>query len=207
MPFRAGPHVTNAMLKAIYGDKLFGLYLAALVQVGDILLPQLKDDIMPTIVPVGIDQDPHIRLTRDLSRHFKKDGKDIFKPGATYHKLLPGLDDITQKMSKSRPDSYFLFNEDPKSIKHKIMNAFTGGQGNKEDQMKLGGNPERCMIYMIMQYLFEDDDNKLQDRYIRCRGGMLCGTCKKEVLEKVLGFVKAHNEKKAKMRPLAEKLI
>lgn len=207
MPFRAGPHVTNAMLKAIYGDKLFGLYLAALVQVGDILLPQLKDDVMPTVVPVGIDQDPHIRLTRDLSRHFKKDGKELFKPGATYHKLLPGLDDITQKMSKSRPDSYFYFEDDPKSIKHKIMNAFTGGQGNKEDQMKLGGNPEKCMIYMIMQFLFEDDDAKLQDRYIRCRGGLLCGTCKKEVLDKVLSFVKAHNEKKGAFRPIAEKLL
>jgi tryptophanyl-tRNA synthetase len=73
--------------------------------------------------------------------------------------------------------------------------------------MKLGGNPEKCMIYMIMQFLFEDDDAKLQDRYIRCRGGLLCGTCKKEVLDKVLSFVKAHNEKKGAFRPIAEKLL
>ncbi|MCP4763327.1 MAG: tryptophan--tRNA ligase, partial [archaeon] len=145
MPFEAGRHVTNAMLKAIYGDKIFGLYLASLVQVGDILLPQLKDEIMPTVVPVGIDQDPHIRLTRDLSRHFKKNGKQIFKPGSTYHKFMPGLDDVTKKMNKSRPNSYFYFDEEQKSIRKKIMGAFTGGRINKEEQLKLGGQPENCM--------------------------------------------------------------
>ena len=138
MPFNAGQHVTNAMIQAIYGKRKFALYMAALVQVGNILLPQLRDQIMPTVVPVGIDQDPHLRLTRDLSRFFNKDGQTLFKPAATYHKLMPGLDDVTQKMSKSRPESYFNFDDDPKSIKSKIMNAMTGGQGNKEDQARLG---------------------------------------------------------------------
>ncbi|MHA1340292.1 MAG: tryptophan--tRNA ligase [Promethearchaeota archaeon] len=208
MPYRVGCHVTNAMMKAIYGDKPFGLYLAALVQVGDILLPQLKDEIMPTVVPVGIDQDPHIRLTRDLSRHFKKDGKPLFKPGSTYHKLMPGLDDITKKMNKSRPNSYFTFDEDPKIIRKKIVNAFTGGRRNKDEQIKYGGRPERCMIYKMMEYLFEEDDSALSDRYIRCTSGkLLCGTCKKEVAEYILGFIAEHNKKKAELLSMAEKML
>ncbi|MHA1520946.1 MAG: hypothetical protein ACTSRK_12250, partial [Promethearchaeota archaeon] len=127
MPYTAGRHVTSNMMRAIYGEREFALYMAALVQVGDILMPQLRDDVMPTVVPVGIDQEPHIRLVRDLTKHFSKTiinsetGKEekvpFFKPAATYHKLLPGLDDINKKMSKSRPNSYFNLGDDPKSIK------------------------------------------------------------------------------------------
>ncbi|MFX1453192.1 MAG: tryptophan--tRNA ligase, partial [Promethearchaeota archaeon] len=71
--FKVGRLLTQNMVNAIYGEKPFGLYLAALVQCGDIILPQVKDGAQPTIVPVGIDQDPHIRLTRDLTRrHYKE---------------------------------------------------------------------------------------------------------------------------------------
>ena len=41
---------------------------APMVQVGDIVHPQLEDygGLRPIVVPVGIDQDPHLRLTRDI---------------------------------------------------------------------------------------------------------------------------------------------
>ncbi len=217
MVFMAGRHVTNNMMKAIYGDRDFALYMAALVQVGDILLPQLMDGPMPTLVPVGIDQDPHLRLVRDLTRHFKyikknrKTKKEIssplFKPAATYHKLLPGLDDVTKKMSKSRPNSYFNLGDDPIEIEKKLKRAFTGGRGNKEEQKKLGGVPEKCMIYKLLQIHFQPDDNKLQDRYLRCKDGMLCGTCKKESIQIIMDFINEHNEKKQEMVPLAKEIL
>ena len=42
---------------------------APLVQAGDILHPQLDEfgGIRPIVVPVGVDQDPHLRLTRGLA--------------------------------------------------------------------------------------------------------------------------------------------
>ncbi|MHA1585613.1 MAG: tryptophan--tRNA ligase [Promethearchaeota archaeon] len=217
MPFIAGRYVTNNQMRAIYGEHPFALYIAALVQVGDILMPQLVHGPMPTVVPVGIDQDPHIRLTRDLTRHFSKKDSDpktgkitesvFFKPGATYHKLLPAINDITLKMSKSLPNSYFNFDDDPKSIKKKIMGAFTGGRRNKEEHQKLGGIPERCMVYKLMEYHFEPSDEALADRYQRCKGGMLCGQCKKEVATRILEYVEDHNEKKKKFIPIAEKML
>ncbi|MHA1718754.1 MAG: tryptophan--tRNA ligase [Promethearchaeota archaeon] len=218
MVYMAGRHVTNNMMKAIYGDRDFALYMAALVQVGDILLPQLKDGPMPTLVPVGIDQDPHLRLVRDLTRHFKYTKKKkqktkkvtpkpLFKPAATYHKLLPGLDDVTKKMSKSRPNSYFNLGDDPLEIEKKLKRAFTGGRGNKEDQKKLGGIPEKCMIYKLLQIHFQPDDKKLQDRYLRCKNGMLCGTCKKEAIQIIMDFIKEHNEKKEEMIPIAKEML
>lgn len=217
MPFIAGKYVTNNQMRAIYGEHPFALYIAALVQVGDILLPQLKQGVMPTVVPVGIDQDPHIRLTRDLTKYFHFEKKDpetgkikeekLFKPAATYHKLLPAINDITAKMSKSLPNSYFNFDDDPKVIKKKLMGAYTGGRRNAEEQKKLGGIPERCMIYKLMEYHFQPDDEKLQDRYMRCRGGMLCGTCKKEVVSIILAYIEEHNRKKQDYVQLARNML
>ncbi len=209
MVFDAGAHVTMNMMKAIYGeDKSFGLYNAALVQVGDIYLPQLKDEIQPTVVPVGIDQDPHIRLSRDLAKYFTKNGQTIMKPCSTYHKLMPALDDITKKMSKSRPNSYFKFSDPPQEIKKKIMGAYTGGRGSAEEQRRLGGEPERCMIFKILNFHFEPDDKALNDLYTECRSGqLLCGQCKKRCADKVLAVIKEHNEKKVETVKLAEKIL
>ena len=69
-----GRGVTLATMKAIYGERHMGLYLSSLIQAGDILLPQLKEfgGPKPTVVPVGIDQDPHLRLTRDLAFKFRQ---------------------------------------------------------------------------------------------------------------------------------------
>ena len=92
-------------------------------------------------------------------------------------------------------------------MQKKLQNAFTGGRGNAEEHKKLGGIPENCMIYKIMEWHFEPDDKALQDRYIRCRGGLLCGYCKKEVIEKVLAFVADHNQRKKANIPIAEKIL
>jgi len=213
--FKVGRLLTQNMVNAIYGEKPFGLYLAALIQVGDIVLPQLMDGPQPTVVPVGIDQDPHIRLTRDLTRRYykeKMEGKKIvepafFLPGATYHRLLPGLDG-TDKMSKRNPNSYFTFNEPIESITKKVRGALTGGRRNKKEQQELGGEPQKCMIYKILMYHFEDDDEKLAENFEQCvKGELLCGECKKNAVEKVVSFIEAHEEKKEKLVDKARKIL
>ncbi len=207
--------VTQNMLNAIYGEKTFGLYMAALIQCGDIILPQILDGPQPTIVPVGIDQDPHIRLTRDLTRRYykeiKKDSKIIqesfFLPGATYHKLLAGLDG-SEKMSKRTPNSYFTFNEPIELIVKKVKGAFTGGRRNKKEQQELGGQPQICMIYKILMYHFEEDDEKLAERFERCvTGNLLCGECKSSCVEKVVKFIEDHRKKKEKLIDRAREIL
>jgi tryptophanyl-tRNA synthetase len=207
--------VTMNMLRAIYGEKDFGLYLSAMIQVGDILLPQVREGVQPTVVPVGIDQDPHIRLTRDLTRRYykekKKDGKivqeEFFLPSATYHYLLPGLDG-SDKMSKRNPNSYFTFNEPLESIERKVRGALTGGRRNKQEQIELGGEPQKCMIYKILMYTFEEDDEKLAQDFTRCiHGELLCGEHKRECVEKVINFVKNHRKKKEKFIDIAREIL
>ena len=204
--FKVSRLVTQNMLNAIYGEKNFGLYLAALVQVGDINLPQVLDGPQPVIVPVGIDQDPHIRLTRDLTRRYYKD-KKFFLPGATYHKLLAGLDG-TDKMSKRNPNSYFTFNEPLESIEKKIKSALTGGRRNQKEQRELGGEPQKCMIYKILMYHFEPDDEKLAEEFEGCvKGELMCGEHKRTCIERVLEFINDHRKKKEKLIDKAKELL
>ena len=72
MAYQLGRKVNFSTMKAIYGmddQTNMSHMFAPLVQVGDILHVQLEKygGPRPTIVPVGIDQDPHIRLTRDIA--------------------------------------------------------------------------------------------------------------------------------------------
>ncbi|MHA2008876.1 MAG: tryptophan--tRNA ligase [Promethearchaeota archaeon] len=202
--FQVSRLVTQNMLNAIYGERTFGLYLSSLIQVGDIVLPQIMDGPQPTIVPVGIDQDPHIRLTRDLTR---RNYKKFFLPGATYHYLLAGIDG-SEKMAKRNPNSRFSFNEPLDSIERKIKGALTGGRKNLKEQRELGGEPQKCMIYKILMYHFEEDDEKLAKDFELCvKGELMCGDHKNECVEKVVKFMEKHHKKKEKLIDTARKLL
>jgi len=71
-----GRKVNWSEMLAIYGfngSTNMSHILSPLIQVGDILHVQLEKygGIRPTLVPVGVDQDPHIRLTRDIADAFR----------------------------------------------------------------------------------------------------------------------------------------
>ena len=70
--FQLGKRTNLSELEAIYGfDGSTNLahVQAPLVQAGDILHPQMEEfgRLRPIVVPVGVDQDPHLRLTRGLA--------------------------------------------------------------------------------------------------------------------------------------------
>ncbi len=72
LAYALGLHVNMSQMRAIYGfeDSVKLAHLnAPLMQAGDILHVQRAEfgGPRPTVVPVGVDQDPHIRLTRDLA--------------------------------------------------------------------------------------------------------------------------------------------
>jgi tryptophanyl-tRNA synthetase len=72
LAFELSAEVNWSELKAIYGfiseTTLAKMYVTS-IQAADILQPQLKEygGPKPVVIPVGADQDPHIRLTRDLA--------------------------------------------------------------------------------------------------------------------------------------------
>lgn len=76
LAYKLGRKVNWSTLKAIYGfgdQTNLAHVFSPLVQVGDILHVQLEKygGPRPTLVPVGVDQDPHMRLTRDVAASFR----------------------------------------------------------------------------------------------------------------------------------------
>jgi len=200
--------VTHSMMKAIYGPRTFGLYISALYQAGDIMLPQLPSfgGPKPVVVPVGVDQDPHIRLARDLARKYSRDF-GFLPPSATYHKLAKSLTGDT-KMSKRDPMNLLTLRDDSALVEQKIRNALTGGRETVELQRKLGGIPERCSVYDTYLYHFAYDDKLVRTVYEECRGGeRICGDCKNQAIEIAKKFLREHGQKREDKLEEAEQLL
>jgi len=199
--------VTFNELKAIYGDLTPGKIFSIITQAADILHPQLEEfgGPRPTVVPVGADQDSHMRLTRDLAFRFRKEFKFIL-PSSTYHKFMHGLHG--GKMSSSDPKSYIALTDDFETVKERIMNSKTGGRSTAKEQKEKGGIPEDCMIYELFLYHLVDDDNELEEIYRDCKsGGRKCGECKKICAEMMIEFLKEHQKKRREARKVVERIL
>jgi tryptophanyl-tRNA synthetase len=195
-------------LKAIYGERPIGLYLSAFVQAGDILLPETRtfDGPKPVLVPVGADQDPHIRLTRDIAQKHAVDFGFV-PPSSIYHKLVRSLKGDT-KMSKREPMTMLTLSDTPEEAKKKVLNAFTGGRTTVEEQRRLGANPNICPVFDLYLYHFVDDDSIVETVHDECvSGARLCGECKLQAMGYVESFLGKHQEKREKMTPKAEELL
>jgi tryptophanyl-tRNA synthetase len=195
-------HSTFNEVKGVYGEISPGKMMAALLQGADMYHAQLKEfegKPIPTIIPVGIDQDPHIRLARDIARRF--DNK-LIPISSSYNLFLPGLKG--GKMSASDPNSFIAFTDTPAQIKNKINKyAFSGGQKTLEEHRKKGGNPDVDVSFQYLR-LFEEDDKKLEEIYEKYKSGeMLTGELKKYAIEKIVEFMKEHQKK----RKAAEKIV
>ncbi len=204
-------NITYNMIKAIYGEQAFGAYQSALIQAGDILLPQLKQYEGPclTVTPVGLEQAPHARLTRDLAR------KQLFRehygfkmPSFTFHQILGSLDG-GDKMSKSAGHSFMLtLSETSKSLKKKIALVFTGGRETKQEQLELGGRPDICRVFDLYRFFFMNREDELKKRQKECKTGkILCGECKQDLFSRACKFIEKHQTKKESKFDLAKQIL
>ncbi|AFL65993.1 tryptophan--tRNA ligase [Desulfurococcus amylolyticus] len=201
--------ITTAEMEAIYGDINPGKIMAALTQSADILHLQLDKygGYKYIVVPVGADQDPHLRLTRDIADRFEQE-LGLKRPSSIYHKLLRGLDG--NKMSKSRPEYAIHLDDDPETAEKKLANALTGGRATAEEQRRLGGEPWKCSIFELYVYHLIDDEKELKERYDECvNGKILCGQCKRIAAEKLRKLLIEHQKrfKEVITSGIAEKIL
>lgn len=201
--------ITQAEMEAIYGDLAPAKIMAALTQVADILHLQLDEfgGYKYIVVPVGVDQDPHIRLARDLADRFEHELR-LVRPSALYHKLIRGLDG--NKMSKSRPEYAIHLNEPLEIAEKKVMNALTGGRATAEEQRRLGGEPWKCTVFELYTYHLVKDDKYLEEIRQECiTGKVLCGFCKRRAVEMLKELLKFHQEnlKDVLERRIVEKVV
>jgi len=199
--------VTFNELSGIYGELTTGKIFSTMTQAADILHPQLKEfgGPRPVVVPVGVDQDPHLRLTRDLATRFQNEFKFI-TPASTYHKFMEGLQG--GKMSSSDPNSYIALTEKPEDARKKIMSAKTGGRATIAEQKGKGGIPEECTVYDFFLYHLVDDDKELEKIYGDCKAGkQVCGECKKICADMVMKFLEEHQKKREKVGEIAKNIL
>jgi tryptophanyl-tRNA synthetase len=154
---------------------------------------QAADIIMykPSGVPVGIDQVPHVEITREIARRFNFLYGEVFpEPEAILTKTpkILGLD--RRKMSKSYNNAIFL-SDKPDVISSKVSAMVTDPQRARKNDP---GDPDVCNVFEF--HLIYSEDATCGDINQKCRKAEIgCVECKK---------IMAKNLSKA-LEPIREK--
>lgn len=148
-------------------------------------------------VPVGIDQVPHVELSRDIVRRFNNIYKTDFfvepKPLLTEIPLMKGVDG--NKMGKSFNNDIKI-SDDEKTTEKKIMSAITDRSRLKRDDP---GHPEDCEVVYDYWKIFADKA-KAEEIDGLCRMGQIgCAQCKKELAKRVNEMLAPIREKRREL--------
>ncbi|MBX8632991.1 MAG: tryptophan--tRNA ligase [Candidatus Thermoplasmatota archaeon] len=198
---KVSKRVTFSTAKAVFGfdnsTNIGSIFFTSIQSVPAFLESELKGENVPCLIPCGIDQDPHFRVTRDVAPAL-----GYFKPALIHCKMLPGL--TGGKMSSTGEAAIYTTDTDA-AITKKIMNAFTGGRATVEEQRRLGANPDICPVYHHYEFLFEPDPAKLKKIEEDCRSGaLLCGDCKANLLSKVKLFMTQHRKNRERASEIVD---
>ena len=202
--------ITYSTAKSAFGltpEKNIGWSFYPAMQAAHILFPQFFRGKHLSVVPVGIDQDPFIRLTRDISEH-KEIG--FLKPCALHSKFLPSLyGDAKMSSSDSLGNNLIYLTDDEKTVKNKINKyAFSGGGATLEEHKKNGGNTQIDVCFQYLKYIFEEDDEKLEEIKKDYESGkMLTGELKKYTIEKINNFLEKHRKKRKEAENIFDEFI
>ena len=148
---------------------------------------------VPCLIPMGIDQDPYFRMTRDIAHRMK-----YMKPSCIHSKFIPALQGANGKMSASDPKSAIFLTDTSDEIKSKINKyAFSGGKDTAEEQKKFGANLDIDVSYQYLKFFMEDDANLLEIGEKYKKGEMLTGEIKAILIGIVQAFVMKHQKARA----------
>ena len=149
-----------------------GLFTYPVLMAADILL------FGTHFVPVGLDQQQHLEITRDVAMVFNKTYGDILTiPEAVIREevmTIPGIDG--KKMSKSYNNVIPIFapsNEILKRVKRIVTDSL------RPEEPK---DPDACNIFAIYQH-FADADAVAAKRKRYLEGGLAYGAMKQELFE------------------------
>ena len=140
-------------------------------------------------VPVGVDQLPHVELTREIARRFNFLYKEIFpvpEPLLTEVPKLLGIDG--RKMSKSYNNSIYLRDRGD-VLRQKVSSMFTDPQRMRK---KDPGRPEICNAFAFHQiYSPSSEVDEISDGCKKANIG--CVECKKRLAQRILeGMAPVH---------------
>jgi len=200
--------ITFSTVKASFGfnetTNIGSIFYTSMQAVPAFLPSVLKGKNIPCLIPLGIDQDPHFRVSRDVMPKL-----GFYKPAILHSVFLPPLTGMGGKMSASKKESAIYTTDSPRQVENKIRKyAFSGGQATLSEHKKKGGNPDIDVSYQYLKMFFEPDDKKLQQIYDTYKSGELSTAEIKEILiEKINKFLKAHQQARKKASKQVDKFI
>ena len=164
----------------------YGFLGYPVLQAADILI--YKADF----VPVGVDQLPHLELTREIGRRFNSFYGDVLpepQPLLTQYPKLLGTDG--RKMSKSYNNCLYL-SDTPEEITKKVMAMITDpARVRRQDP----GNPDICPLYTLDQIFAPKEwcDHVKRE----CpKAGIGCVDDKRELLKHLLEYLRPLQERR-----------
>jgi tryptophanyl-tRNA synthetase len=153
----------------------YGFLGYPLLQTADIIIYRAK------YVPVGIDQVPHLEISREIARRFNNLYKEIFpEPEALLTEFPKVVGTDGRKMSKSYDNAVYL-SDSPEEVEHKIKTMVTDPARVKKSD---AGNPELSPVYQLHKVFSSKEE--LGQVAIGCRtAGIGCIECKKILIGNV----------------------
>lgn len=147
-------------------------------------------------VPVGIDQAPHVELSREITRRFNNFYGEVFPEPETLLTSAPKvLGTDGRKMSKSYNNSIFL-SDPPAEVEKKILGMMTDTARKRRTD---AGNPEVCPLYLTFHVLYSDEKTKAWVNEGCTTAGIGCTECKRSVIPKVLATLEPIQKKRAEL--------
>jgi tryptophanyl-tRNA synthetase len=134
-------------------------------------------------VPVGLDQQQHLEIARDIAHYFNSKFIPILTvPKAAFPSdiaTIPGIDG--QKMSKTNGNLIPIFG-DPIAIRKAIMRIVTDSKGPEESK-----DPETCTVFALYRHFAPSEEvGQVRERYVR--GGIAYS----EVKDALFGHLHKH---------------
>jgi len=156
--------------------RTFGFLGYPVLQAADILMYKAHG------VPVGIDQLPHVELTREIARRYNfLYGRVFPEPEALLTEIpkLTGTDG--RKMSKSYQNCIYL-SDPPEVIRQQVSGMVTDTQ---RPRRKDPGDPDRCLAFPYHTLYIPEDI--LAQTVVDCRAARLgCVECKKMLADALI---------------------
>ena len=178
----------------------FGFLGYPVLQAADIIIYR------PQGVPVGVDQAPHVEITREIARRFNHLYGQVFPEPETILTQTPRiLGTDRRKMSKSYGNAIFL-SDSPDEILSKVATMITDPQRARRSDP---GNPDICNVFDFHK-LYTPADTVRQIE-TQCRTAAIgCVECKREMARSLAQALAPIREKRAyyEQRPgIVEEII
>ena len=198
--------INFSTLKAAFGftdsNNIGSIFYTSMQAVPAVLPSVLKGKNIPCLIPLGVDQDTHFRVARDV---YPKLG--FYKPAIMHKMMFPSLDG-GGVMSSSK-GNFITSTDSPKEVEQKIKKyAFSGGRDTIEEHRRKGGNPDVDVSFQYLKMFFEPDDEKLAKIEKEYRSGkMLTSELKEYLIKKINSFFKEHQKKREKAKNMIDEFL